>query len=146
MTHGPSYSYFPKPSKTNLVVKGELQAAGSRIFEATGIQLTEEGDGRSQEAGQRHLGAAVSSAEYVAAYLDHRITSWAEEVDRVSEVAATHPHAAYAGYMFGLPIVGLFCSVPDQGKWLGCDGKHQARQRQQNTHLTMPTSIIEGQG
>ena len=38
----------------------------------------------------------------MATYLDHRITTWAKEVDRLSDVAATHPHAAYAGYVFGL--------------------------------------------
>ena len=44
VNHGPSYGYFPKPSKTHLVVKPEHQAAAARIFEGTGIHLTEEGD------------------------------------------------------------------------------------------------------
>ena len=44
------------------------------IFEGTGIH--------------HHLGAAVGSAEYMAAYLDHHITAWAKAVDRLSEVAA----------------------------------------------------------
>ena len=48
------------------------------------------------------MGGAVGSADYVAVYLDHHITAWAKEVDRLSEVAATHPHAAYAAYIFGL--------------------------------------------
>ena len=43
-------------------------------------------------------------------------------------------------WMYSKPI------QPDQGKWLRCDGMHQARQGQQNSHLTMPTSIIEEQG
>ena len=43
-------------------------------------------------------------------------------------------------WMYSKPI------QPDQGKWLRRDGMHQARQGQQNSHLTMPTSIIEEQG
>ena len=72
MTHDSSYNYFLKPSKLHLVVKAERQAAAARIFEETGIPLTEEGDSCTNEAGQRHLGVAVGSAEYGVAYLDHR--------------------------------------------------------------------------
>ena len=72
VTHDPSYSYFLQPFKLHLVVKAERQAAAARIFEETGIHLTEEGDSCTNEAGQRHLGVAVGSAEYVVAYLDHQ--------------------------------------------------------------------------
>ena len=112
VTNGPSYGYFPKPSKTHLVVKSERQAAAARNFERTGIHLTKEGDSHTHEAGQHHLGAAVGSAEYVAAYLDQRITAWAKEVDRLSEVAATHPHACSLCWLrlWSLPSLDVFAA------------------------------------
>ena len=84
------------------IVKSEHQTEAARVFEGTGIQLTERGKDCTHKAGQRHLGAAVGSAKCVAAYLDKRVALWAEEVNRLLEVASTHPHAAYAGYVFGL--------------------------------------------
>ena len=75
MTHSFSYGHIPKPSKTHLVVKAKHPAVAERIFERTVIHLTEVGDGCTHEAGQHHLGVAVGSAGYVAAYLDHHITA-----------------------------------------------------------------------
>ncbi len=54
------------------------------------------------KAGQRHLGAAVGSAEFVAAYLDEKVASWTKQVTQLAEVASTQPHAAYAAFVFGL--------------------------------------------
>ena len=45
--HGSAYGYFPKPSKTFLVVKPECRAAATKEFEGTGVQLTEDGELRS---------------------------------------------------------------------------------------------------
>ena len=55
----PAYGYFPKPSKTFLVVKPECQTAASEEFEGTGIQLTKDGEDLTHKAGQCHLGASV---------------------------------------------------------------------------------------
>ena len=70
--HRPAYGYFPKPSKTHLV-KTECRAAANEEFEGTGVQITEDGDDLAHKARQRHLGAVVGSAEFVAAYLDERL-------------------------------------------------------------------------
>ena len=52
--------------------------------------------------GQRHLGAAVGSPEFVASYLDKKVASWVEQVSHLADIANTQPHAAYAGFVFGL--------------------------------------------
>ena len=54
------------------------------------------------KAGQRHLGAAVGSTEFIAAYLNGKVASWVAQVDRLAAIAATQPHAAYATIIFGL--------------------------------------------
>ena len=100
--HGPKYGYHPKPSKTFLVVKTGQYDLAVQIFEGTGVQITGNGADLDHKAGHRHLGAAVGSDNFVSAYLDSKVASWAAQVERLSDVAATQPHAAYAAFVFGL--------------------------------------------
>ena len=53
-------------------------------------------------AGQCHLGAAVGSPEFIAAYLNEKVSSWVAQLDCLAAIAATQPHAVYATYIFGL--------------------------------------------
>ena len=78
------------------------RGAAEHIFSGTGIQFTDDGQDLKHKAGQRHLGAAVGSAEYVAAYLDQKDAFWSEQVTQLADVAGTQPHAAYAAFAFGL--------------------------------------------
>ena len=39
---------------------------------------------------------------FVEAYLDAKVASWVAQVERLSDVAATQPHAAYAAFVYGL--------------------------------------------
>ena len=64
--------------------------------------MSEDGEDLAHKAGQRHLGSAVGSPEFVAAYLDEKVASWVEQVNHLANIATTHPHAAYAGFVFGL--------------------------------------------
>ena len=73
-----------------------------RIFDGTGVQITGNGADLDHKAGHRHLGAAVGSASFAEAYLDAKVASWVAQVERLSDVAATQPHAAYAAFVFGL--------------------------------------------
>ena len=92
--HGPAYGYFPKPSKTHLVVKTECRAAANEEFEGTGVQISEDGDDLVHKAGQRHLGAAVGSPEFVTAYLDEKVATWVEQVTHLADIAST-PHSQH---------------------------------------------------
>ena len=65
-------------------------------------RITGNGADLDHKAGHRHLGAAVGSASFVEAYLDAKVASWVAQVERLSDVAATQPHAAYAAFVFGL--------------------------------------------
>lgn len=100
--HGPAYGYFPKPSKTFLVVKPGCHADAEHIFSGTVVQITDNGPDLKHKAGKRHLGAAVGSAEFVAAYLEEKVASWMKQVSQLVDVASTQPHAAYAAFVFGL--------------------------------------------
>ena len=48
---GPKYGYYPKPSKTVLIVKQQHVQLAKHVFEGTGVQITAEGE--------RHLGAVL---------------------------------------------------------------------------------------
>ena len=62
------------------MIKPGHHADAERIFSGTGIQYTDDGQDLKHKAGKRHLGAAVGSAEFVAAYLDQKVASWSEQV------------------------------------------------------------------
>ena len=100
--HGPAFGYFPKPSKTFLVIKSGCHADAAHLFTNTGVQLTEDRQDFLHEEGQRHLGAAIGSDEFVASYIDQNVASWVTQVDQLAAIAATYPHAAYASFVFGL--------------------------------------------
>ena len=52
--------------------------------------------------GQRHLGAAIGSREYVEEYVNDKLTKWISEITALAEFAVTQPQASYAAYTFGL--------------------------------------------
>ena len=53
---GPSYGYYPKPSKSIIIVKEEHLETTKTIFKDTELIITSEG--------QRHLGAVVGTADF----------------------------------------------------------------------------------
>ena len=97
----PKLWIFPKPPKTFLVVRTEKDAKAERVFAGTGIQLTADEPRLQHKAGHRHLGAAVGSKEFIATYLN-KVATWVAQVERLADIAATQPHAALAGFVFGL--------------------------------------------
>lgn len=134
--HGPAYGYFPKPSKTFLVVKPECRAAANEEFEGTGVQLTEDGGDLACKAGQRHLGAAVGSPEFVAAYLDEKVASWIDQVTQLADIATTQPHAAYAGLVFGLRHRWTFIQ-----RTMPTAGDHMQPLKDAIDHMLLPTLV-----
>ena len=48
--------------------------------------------------GQRHLGAVIASQEYEDQYCEEKVRVKKEEIERLSEIAKSQPHAAYIGY------------------------------------------------
>ena len=94
-----------------------MQDEAAVIFDGTGVQLTEDGPELVHKAGHRHLGAAVGTTDFVLAYLNRKVAAWAVQVDRPTDVAATHPHAAYSAFVFGLRYQWTFiqCTMSTMG-------------------------------
>lgn len=105
---GPKFGYFPKPSKTILIVKNPedlLRAEG--IFRGTGVKIT--------TSGERHLGAVIGSHEFRREYVSDKIRKWTKDVEQLAEVAKDEPQLAYSAYTKALSMRWCFLqrTVPD---------------------------------
>ncbi|MCY4641269.1 MAG: reverse transcriptase domain-containing protein, partial [Gammaproteobacteria bacterium] len=91
---GPEYGYHPNASKTWLIVKENLHDAATTTFQGTDVNITVEG--------KRQLGAALGTRSFAEEYVRRKVASWVDEIERLSSIALTQPHAAYAAYTHGL--------------------------------------------
>ena len=94
---GPMFGYFPKPSKTVLIIKNieDLDTA-REIFGDTGVKIT--------ITGERHLGAVIGSEDFRAEYVNSKIESWIQDVEQLSEIAKNEPQLAYSAYTKALSM------------------------------------------
>ena len=91
---GPEMGYHPNAKKTHLVVKPELIDEAKRLFGNTNIQISAEG--------QRHLGSAIGTDDFIGIYVKQKIEKWVKEIASLTETARTHPYAAYAAFVHGV--------------------------------------------
>ena len=90
---GPKYGYFPKSSKSYLIVKEEHYERAQQMFAGTGINVT--------SAGKRHLGAVIGSQAYKQEFVNSIVDKWIRELRVLTEIAETQPQAAYSAYIHG---------------------------------------------
>ena len=88
------FGYNPNALKTYLFVKNKYAATARCSFAGTCITVTTDG--------QRHLGAAIGPREYTTTYVTSKVQGWCDEIKRLSEIADTYPHVAYAAFIHGL--------------------------------------------
>ncbi|MCP4460896.1 MAG: hypothetical protein GY816_23180, partial [Cytophagales bacterium] len=93
--NGPKYGYFPKASKTVLILKNSADFLTSKsIFKDTDIEITCEG--------QRHLGAVLGSENFKEKYVKQKVSKWIQDVEKLAEVAQQEPQAALCAFTKGL--------------------------------------------
>ena len=83
---GPDYGYYPNASKSWLVVKEDHLTAAEAIFSDSGISITNEG--------RRYLGGAIGTRSFVEMYAREKISKWVQEVELLSSIVTSQPHAA----------------------------------------------------
>ena len=92
---GPKYGYYPKASKTLLILKDETLLPYAReIFGETGMVITCEG--------HRHLGAVIGTEIYKERYVNEKVSKWIEDLKELSKVAVNEPQAALSAYTKGI--------------------------------------------
>ena len=90
---GQKFGYLVNGTKNWLIVKSrELAEEAKRVF-GEEVNITTEG--------QRHLGAVIASQEYKDQYCEEKVRAWKEEIERLSEIAKSQPHAAYIAFTKG---------------------------------------------
>ena len=98
---GPAYGYFPKASKSWLIVKPEYLDEAKQLFQGKGVNITGEGH-------ERYLGTPIGTDEFVHSVVEKKVTKWIEELRELVSVAKTEPQLAYSAYTFGLSKRWMF--------------------------------------
>ena len=91
---GPDYGYHPNAAKTWLVVKEDKLEEAQAAFQGTEVAITTEG--------RKLLGAAIGTDSFVDNYIQLKVSEWTLEVEQLSNIATTQPHAAYSAFTHGL--------------------------------------------
>ena len=94
------------------MVKEEHYEAANATFAGSGIQLT--------RLERQYLGSAIGSAAFSKAFVKVKVEGWVYEIEQLSLIAKTHPHAAYAPYTHGLSHKWKFLlrTIPNIGDLL----------------------------
>ena len=91
--YGPLLGYYPKASKTWLVVKKDKYEEAQKLFENTGINITTEG--------RKYLGGFVGTKIGAETYVNNLQEKWLEELNVLTEIAKSEPQSAYAAFTSG---------------------------------------------
>ena len=105
--YGPSFGYFPKASKSWLVVKEEKHDEALEIFAGTGIKVTTEG--------RKYLGGFVGTKQGAEDYVQELRDEWIEQLEVLTDIAKSEPQAAYAGFTAGFQhkMTYFIRTIPD---------------------------------
>ena len=49
--------------------------------------------------GQRHLGAVIGPKDYKDQYCENKVLRWRREIETLSEISKSQPHAAYTAFI-----------------------------------------------
>jgi hypothetical protein len=93
-SNGPKYGYYPKASKSWLIVKPQYEEKAKELFNNTEVQIT--------TSGHEHLGAALGSNQFKTEYIESKVSEWIEEVENLAEMAKSDPHSAFSAFTHGL--------------------------------------------
>ena len=84
------------PSKTWLVTKGGHVGLASEIFGDTSVNIMTQG--------RPVLGSPVGKPDYIMQFVAQKVEQWVKELEKLSNIAESQPHAAYCALIQGLSI------------------------------------------
>ena len=91
---GPQYGYSVNPSKTWLVVKECHLNSAKELFKDTGVQVTTKG--------KVYLGSFIGPDDKKDLFVQDRVDSWLGELEELSSIVITQPHAAFCAFTHGV--------------------------------------------
>ena len=109
---GPKYGYFPKASKSHLIVKDQYELKAIETFAGSNVNLT--------TSGQRHLGAVIGSESFKKDYVNNLVSDWRKQLEKLSLIAEMEPQSAYAAFVFGFKskLTYFIRTIPDMNDLL----------------------------
>ena len=90
---GRKYGHYPKPTKSCIIVKHQLEQTAKRLFSRININIT--------VSRPKHLGAVIRSKSFSENYVRWKVNSWRQQPKILSENAEFRPQAAYPAYING---------------------------------------------
>ena len=84
-TLGPDFGYFPNDKKCWIIAKPAKEENFREVFKETSINVTVQG--------QKHLGVAIGSREYLEEYVSEKVSNWVHEVATLAEFALSQLQA-----------------------------------------------------
>ena len=91
---GPGYGYFPNASKSELIVKPAFWDLASSTFAVMDVNITTEE--------HRYLDSAIGSPASVSNFIHEKPSEWVSQLELLTSIAQSHPHAAYSASVGGL--------------------------------------------
>ena len=90
---GQKFGYLVNGRKSWLIVKSDVLAVEAKKVFGDEVNIATEG--------QRHLGAVIGSQEFKDQYCREKVLGWKGELEALSEIARSQPHAAYTVFTKG---------------------------------------------
>ena len=90
---GKKYGYLVNGTKSWLIVKSQVLADEAQRIFGEEVNITTDGE--------RHLGAVIGSKDYGDQYCEAKVSTWKGEIETLSDIAKSQPHAAYIGFTKG---------------------------------------------
>ena len=130
MNMGPSFGFHVNQAKTWLITKDSCLSNAIATLSDTNVNVI--------NTGRPYLGAPLGTPEYTNNFVSEKVNQWSSELQLLSEIAVTQPHAAYAALTHGLSSRWLYLSrtVPNISSYY---------QQMENIIRTVFIPIVTGQ-
>ena len=90
---GPAFGYQANAAKTWLVTKEKYLERAKEMFHDTNVNVTCHG--------RPYLGAPLGTCEYNKQYAQEKVNCWIGDLQLLTDIAKTQPHAAYSAFTHG---------------------------------------------
>ena len=103
---GPSYGYYPNPTKSCVVVHPSSVASARRVFDPLGIPVV---------TSHRFLGGFLGDVQARHCFVQGKVDQWVSDINHLSKMASPQPQAAYAAFVKSLQCEWIYLQrvVPD---------------------------------
>ena len=91
--YGPLLGYYPKASKSWLIVKPTMLEQAQQFFSDTDVNITSEG--------RSYLGGFIGNDVGKSKHINIKLEQWIKQIENLSIIARYEPQAAYSSFVAG---------------------------------------------